>query len=272
MSARKRGLQTAPEVVSRAGDDHPLAGREGLDEAALNIPITRVQPDPDQPRKHFDETALDTLTASIQKHGILQPLIVRKAGNLYYIVAGERRYRAALQADLTVVPCRIVSSDANILEIQLIENLQREDLPLLEEAAALQRLQTLRDASIRDLETATGKSRSYISRRLRLLDMPQDVQEMLTQAPQLFSHAESLAKIISEPRRRARIAALLQSGEENDTPPPRAPGRPLKPFSLHKKRSGGFDVVVKYRPGTSDRQSLIEELKKVLETLESEET
>jgi ParB/RepB/Spo0J family partition protein len=271
---RKRGLQGAPEAARQAGDQHPLAGREGIDETALSIPIGRIKPDPEQPRKQFDEVSLSDLAASITTYGLLQPLIVRAVGDQYYIVTGERRYRAALQAGLSALPCRTLTTGEEVLEIQLVENLQREDLPLMDEALALQRLQTLRGGSVRDLETATGKSKSYISRRLRLLSMPQDVQDMLQQAPQLFSQAESLAKIQNESRRKARIAELLQEdrGDDAPLPPQRAPGRPVKPFSLRKKRTGGFDAIVKYRPGMSDRQSLITELRKILDMLENEKT
>lgn len=273
MPTRKRGLQGAPDSARQAGSQHPLADREGLDDAALTIPLSRIQPDPEQPRKQFDETSLAELAASIGKRGVLQPLLVRRKGDIYYIIAGERRYRASLLAGLTAVPCRLVTAEDEILELQLVENLQREDLALLDEAEALKRLQQVRGGSVRDLEASTGKSRSYISRRLRLLDMPADVQDMLRRAPHLFSQAEAVAKIQNEDRRKARIAVLQQIGKSHESrdEPVRAPGRPTKTFSLRSRKTGGFDVVVKYRPGVSDRQILITELKKVLETLEQEE-
>lgn len=268
MPQRKRGLQGAARTESRAGADHPLAGREGRDDNALQIPLTRIRPDPEQPRKHFDEAALDELAASIAGLGVLQPLIVYPKSDLYYIVAGERRYRAALRAGLDTVPARVLQDQTQILEVQLVENVQREDLPLLEEARALQRLQEVLGASVRGLEQATGKSKSYISRRLSLLKMPQDVQDMLVEAPQLFSRAEEVAKVADATRRQARIAALLRKPAVGEPDRKQGPGRPVKPFVFRRRRSGAFDLVVKYRPGESDKESLITQLRQALEDLE----
>lgn len=268
MPQRKRGLQGTAKTDNRAGADHPLAEREGRDDDALRIPLTRIRPDPEQPRKHFDEAALAELAKSIGEQGVLQPLIVYPKGDVYYIAAGERRYRAATLAGLDVVPARVLRDQARVLEVQLVENLQREDLPLLEEARALQRLQELLDVSVRGLEQATGKSKSYISRRLGLLKMPQDVQDMLEQAPQFFSRAERLAKIADSGRRQARIAALLHKPVADGPDRKQGPGRPVKPFVFRRKRSGAFDLVVKYRPGESDKEALIAKLKRALEDLE----
>ncbi len=269
MSQRKRGLQRVAAGEVRAGDEHPLASREGRDDDALRIPLSRIQPDPEQPRKHFDAPALEELARSITEHGILQPLIVRTQGDLYYIVAGERRFRSAQIAGLEVVPARVLSNPDKILEVQLVENLQREELSLLEEAQALHNLQALTQSSVRDLEQATGKSKSYIARRLGLLRFPDDVKEMLREAPQLFTQAEKLAKIADQGRRQRRIAALLRGSEAEVSGQPRSPGRPTKPFSFKRKRSGGFDLVVKYRPGETDKDSLIAQLRQALADLEA---
>ncbi len=269
MPQRKRGLQGVVRDEARAGAEHPLADREGRDEDALSIPIHRIQPDPEQPRKHFDESSLAELARSIGEHGVLQPLIVRSEGNTYYIVAGERRFRAAHMAKLEVVPARVVHDQERVLEIQLVENLQREDLPLLEEAQALHNLQELMQVSVRGLEQATGKSKSYIARRLGLLKLPGDVKDMLDRAPHLFSQAEKLGKIADTNRRQRRIAALLQDPELGGLGQPRQPGRPSKPFFFKRRRSGAFDLVVKYRPGETDRETLIAQLKQALSDLES---
>lgn len=270
MPQRKRGLQRVAEVEGRAGDEHPFAGREGRDNDALLIPLRRIQPDSEQPRKHFDTPALAELAQSITEHGILQPLIVRTQGDLYYIVAGERRFRAAQMAKLDVVPARVLSNPEKILEVQLVENLQREELSLLEEAQALANLQAHMQTSVRGLEQATGKSKSYIARRLSLLKFPEDVKDMLQRAPQLFSQAEKLAKIADQGRRQSLIAALLHRSEPGTGVQPRSPGRPVKPFSFKRKRSGGFDLVVKYRPGETDKEKLIAQLKRALTDLEAQ--
>lgn len=268
MPQRKRGLQSAVRDEARAGAEHPLADREGRDEDALKIPLNRIQADPEQPRKHFDESTLAELARSIAEHGVLQPLIVRSEGDIYYIVAGERRFRAAHLAKLEAVPARVIHDRDRVLEVQLVENLQREDLPLLEEAQALYNLQELMQVSIRGLEQATGKSKSYIARRLGLLKLPEDVKDMLQKAPHLFSQAEKLGKIADASRRQGRIAALLRNPETENAVQTRPPGRPVKPFSFKRRRSGAFDLVVKYRPGETDKEELIAQLKQALSDLE----
>lgn len=269
MPARKRGLQGAAPDSSRSAGEHPLAGREGRDDQALVVPLDRLRPDPEQPRKTFGEAALAELAASVQEHGVLQPLLVYREGDIYYIVAGERRYRAAQRAGLAAVPTKLLSDPARIREVQLVENLQREDLTLMDEARALGDLQKTLDTTVRGLERATGKSKSYISRRLALLKMPGDVQAMLERAPELFSQAEVVAKIADDTRRRARIRALLREPAVPGGPATgRTPGRPVKPFVFKKRRSGGFDLVVKFRPGESDKAQLVAQLKKALAELE----
>lgn len=271
MPTRKRGLQSSVKVENRGGDEHPFAVHVGRNDNALVIPLSLVQPDPEQPRRTFDEASLAELAESIREHGVLQPLIVCKKGDLYHIVAGERRYRAARLAGLDAVPAQVIEDEARIREIQLVENLQREDLGLMEEARALAALQEVLQASVRGLEQATGKSKSYVSRRLALLKMPTDVQEMLERAPHLFSQAESAARIADRGRRKLRIEALLRGPEGvGSTESPRSPGRPVKPFTFKKRRSGAFDLVVKYRPGTSDKAVLIAQLKAAIDELEEQ--
>lgn len=270
MPTRKRGLQSTVDAGNRSTEEHPLADREGRNEDALIVPLSRLRPDPNQPRKVFDETALRELSHSIEEHGVLQPLIVYGEGGLYYIVAGERRYRAAQLAGQTAVPVQVVHDRSRIKELQLVENLQREDLTLMDEARALHDLQAVLGASVRGLEQATGKSKSYVSRRLALLKMPLDVQRMLEVSPQLFSQAEVVAQIADPERRQVRIDALLQKPlPGGQAVKRRSRGRPVKPFDLKKKRSGAFDLVVKYRPGESDVASLVSQLKALVTELEN---
>ena len=269
MRTRKRGLQGEAPDASRGADEHPLAGREGRDDQALIVPLDRLRPDPGQPRKIFDEAALAELAESVREHGVLQPLLAHQKGDLYYIIAGERRYRAAGLAGLSVVPVKLLGDEKRIREVQLVENLQREDLGLMDEARALGELQKTLATTVRGLEQATGKSKSYIARRLALLKVPGDVQAMLERAPGLFTQAEAVAKIADGKRRQARIAALLQepsaaSGLADGKPP----GRPVRPFTFKKRRSGAFDLVVKFRPGESDRTQLVAQLRKALAELE----
>lgn len=269
MSMRKRGLQGAAKVENRSGGEHPLAEREGRDDNAFVIPLSRIRSDPDQPRKTFDERSLTELAESIREHGILQPLIVHPDSKSYYIISGERRFRAAQLAGLEAVPAQVVRDKTRIKEIQLVENLQREDLSLMEEARALGALQEVLHTSVRGLEQATGKSKSYVSRRLALLKMPEDVQEMLERAPHLFSHAERVARIADEERRKIRIEALLRGPARSaDAVGGRLPGRPVQPFIFKRRRSGAFDLVVKYRPGAADKERLIAQLRAAIDELE----
>ncbi len=269
MPARRRGLQGDVKAENRSGGDHPLAEREGRNENALLVPLSRIRPDPDQPRKVFDEEALKELSRSLQEHGVLQPLVVYRENDLYYIIAGERRFRAAQLAGLEAAPVQLVHDRSRIKELQLVENLQREDLTLMDEARALANLQKELGASVRGLEQATGKSKSYVSRRLALLKMPIDVQQMLEESPQLFSQAEAVAQIADSERRQARIETLLHGPAlPKGATAKRTRGRPVKPFELKKKHSGAFDLVVKYRPGESDTSALIEQLKALLRELE----
>lgn len=150
---------------------------------AKPLPLAHLRPNPNQPRAFFDEAALDELAASLTVHGVLQPLVVRphptEAGR-YEIVAGERRFRAAGRAGLTEVPAIVKAfTDAEALEVALIENLQREDVSPLEEARTLQRLMAARGYSLAQLGEKLGKNKAYVDHRVRLLKMPADVQAAL---------------------------------------------------------------------------------------------
>lgn len=272
MSQRKRGLQSrATKIRIEHEAEHPLANIVGRDEAALLIPIEQIAPDPQQPRKDFEQQTLVELSNSLLEHGLLQPLIVRAAAGKYVIVAGERRYRAALLAGLDALACRVLEDEGKLLEIQLVENLQRADLNLFEEAEALQALQDAKGASLRQLEAMTGKSKSYISRRLAILRMPAEVQLLLKEEPRLLTKAEELAKIEDVGVRERAIRRLLeQAGDEGSAAATRRTrGRPVKPFKFSERRSGAFDLVVKYRPGEVDRAELIALLRGALEQLEN---
>ena len=146
-----------------------------------DIAIDQVVPDPDQPRRFFDENALNELTESVREHGVVQPIVVTPKGDKYLIVAGERRWRAANRANLTEVPCIIRSmSDQNRLETSLIENLQRHDLNALETATAYQKLRDQFNMTLEEIgKRLGGKSISAVSNTLRLLKLPKSVQQAL---------------------------------------------------------------------------------------------
>lgn len=163
---------------------------------AAKLPIERIHPNPLQPRREFRQQPLDELTQSIRANGIIQPLIVRKVGDSIQLVAGERRLRAAKLAGLTEVPVVFTQiSDDHLLEVTLIENIQREDLSPLEIAEAYQQLILELGLSHEQIAERTGKDRSTITNHLRLLRLPHEVQQMLADRKLSMGHARALVAI-----------------------------------------------------------------------------
>lgn len=160
--------------------DSTLLTQQG---GSVSLPIDQVEPGLNQPRKHFDEKALSELAASIRQHGVLQPLIVRRlVSGRYQIIAGERRWRASQLAGLTEVPAMVVEADdRKVMELGLIENLQREDLNPMEEAAGYRIL--IQEYGLTQEEAArrVSKSRTALANTMRLLALPQEVQWLLEQ-------------------------------------------------------------------------------------------
>jgi ParB family chromosome partitioning protein len=178
------------------------------------MPVERVYSNPAQPRRHFDEDALADLAASIREHGVLQPVLVRpRADGHYQIVAGERRWRAARMAGLAEIPVIIEHiDDEAALEIAIIENLQREDISPLEEAEIFERMTREHGYSLRKLATKLGKDKGYLENRLRLVDAPEDVRELVSVRKDTLSHAYELMKV-TDPRKRRRLAQQVAAGE-----------------------------------------------------------
>jgi ParB family chromosome partitioning protein len=173
------------------GDDLDISGEET---PYRQLPIYRVEPNPEQPRQDFDPEELQALADSISVHGIIQPLTVRELNNGYYqIIAGERRWRAARMAQLNEVPVIIIKADEKkIAEIALIENLQREDLNPMEEAAAYRSLMKEHAMTQEELSQRVGKSRSAIANSTRLLDLPDEVADMVASGALSAGHARTL--------------------------------------------------------------------------------
>lgn len=164
-----------------------------------SLPIDRVKPNKDQPRKSFKAEELAELTDSIKQNGILQPLLVRKKDNYYEIVAGERRYQAALAAGLTEVPVVIRDiSDDDVFKLALIENLQRSDLTPLEEARGYKQLIKEKGITQEELAKILSKSRSAITNTIRLLDLPTEVQELVDEGKLSAGHARAILAVPSE--------------------------------------------------------------------------
>lgn len=168
-------------------------------EQVKEIPISEIRPNPYQPRKEFEPAAIEELAQSITEHGIVQPLIVRKSIKGYDLVAGERRLRAAKSIGLKNVPVIVKSySDQQLMEIALIENLQRENLNPLEEAEAYGKLISHHEYTQEQLAKKVGKSRPHVANMLRLLQLPEKIRHMLSTSALTMGHARALLTVEKE--------------------------------------------------------------------------
>lgn len=164
-----------------------------IEEEFQEVTVKDCRPNPYQPRKQFDEEALNGLTQSIEEHGILQPIIVRKSIKGYEIVVGERRYRAAQKAGLTHVPAIVKElTDEEMMELALLENLQREDLSPIEEARSYEQLIKELEITQDVLSARLGKSRSHIANLIRLLSLPHEVIEKINVGKLSMGHGRAL--------------------------------------------------------------------------------
>lgn len=185
------------ELLANIEDERVQApAMESAGEAVYQIDLESISPNPDQPRKYFNEDAQRELQESIKVHGILQPLILAKRGDGYIIVAGERRYRAAKAVGMATVPALVKRIDDSLIrEISLIENLQREDLNPIEEAEAIDELIRLNGYTQEKLAQRIGKARSSVTNILRLLGLDDEVKELVRQNRLSAGHARALAAV-----------------------------------------------------------------------------
>jgi ParB family chromosome partitioning protein len=236
----------AQETEAQPGIISLLAARTPT--AVRDIPLEKVIPNPSQPRMTWHEDTLAELAASIREHGVLQPILVRPAGEEYEIIAGERRWRASKLAGKETIPAIVERfDDATALEIALIENLQREDLSPLDEAVIYKKMTGELGYSIRNLATKLGKDKGYVENRLRLASAPDDVREMVAQRYDTLSAAYELMKLEDKRRRRslakqiiagkltllhlhARVERILHPGEKAPRPESAIP--PLRDDAL----------------------------------------
>ena len=160
------------------------------------VPLESIKPNPDQPRTNFKKEDLEELAASIEKEGLLQPILVRAIGNQYQIIAGERRYQACCALHMKMVPVRIKeATDDKALELALIENIQRSDLNPIEEAYGYRRLMERQHMTQSEVAQAVSKGRSTIANALRLLDLPEDAQQLLFEEKITAGHARAILSI-----------------------------------------------------------------------------
>jgi ParB family chromosome partitioning protein len=199
--------ELSPSIVS-------LLSAEGTKSLGIrHVPVERIVPNPENPRLLFEEAALEELASSIREHGVLQPILVRPMGDGYQLVAGERRWRAAIRAGLQTIPALVEELDDDAaLEIAVIENLQREDLSPLEEATMYDKMVTEHGYSIRKLAQKLGKDKGYLENRLRLADAPEEIRALVSVRKDTLSHAYELMKV-QDPKKRKRLAAQVASGQ-----------------------------------------------------------
>lgn len=243
----------APESSAEAAPHH-------LDE----VPIELVHPNPNQPRMHFNKEELDELALSIEKDGLLQPILVREDAEGYEIIAGERRWQASQLAGLKKVPVRIKEADdMKVLELALIENLQRSDLNPIEEAYGYKRMMERGNRTQSEVASAVSKGRSTIANALRLLDLPEDAQQMLYEEKITAGHArailaipsdegrakltEKLAKEKLSVREAESLARLIAGREKQKNNPVKRPPKPRFFRRAAKDLSESFDTKVQVR-------------------------
>ena len=201
--------ELSPVIVSLLSPDSPTRSV-----GVRIVPLDHIEANPQQPRLAFAQETLDELAASIREHGVLQPILVRPVGpNTYQLIAGERRWRASKIAGLDSIPALIEEiDDDTALEISIIENLQREDISPLDEAAMYDRMVREHGYSIRKLADKLGKDKGYLENRLRLADAPEEIRELVSLRKDTLSHAYELLKV-EDPKRRRRLADQVARGE-----------------------------------------------------------
>lgn len=256
----------------------PAGSAEWVDSAFQDLPISAVIPNARQPRSAFDEEAMAALTASVRELGVLQPILVRAAGEgTYELIAGERRWRAAKRAGLPLIPAIIRTvDDTSSLEQALVENLQREDLNPLDEAAAYQQLLEDFHLTHDELAARMGKSRAAISNTLRLFQLPPSVQRLVSEAKITAGHARALLtcpdRAYQETLAKRAVAeglsvraveeeARRQNQRSTSTPTPTGAGRRLRPpglLELEERLSDHLDTRVKVEMSANRGKVVIE--------------
>lgn len=238
----------------------PSGGQEGSGEQQ-ELAIDLIAPNPKQPRTAMDDEGIAELSDSIGKVGVLQPILVRPFSDGYQIVAGERRWRAARAAGLERVPVRIVTADeTESLELALIENLQRQDLNAMEEARGYRTLLTEYQMTQAELADKVSKSRSAITNALRLLDLPEEVQQMVYESKLSAGHARAILAVPDEPgrvrladkivaeglsvREAENLARLFAAGQSERAPRPLTP-KSFKVVARKLRRMLGTNVRVR---------------------------
>lgn len=261
-------------------------------EAAINeIPVDKIEGNPWQPRSRFDEEKLNELAASIKEIGIIQPLTLRKAGNKFQLIAGERRFRAAKLSGLETVPAYVrMAEDDTMLEMALVENIQREDLDPIEVAISYQRLMDECDLTQESMSERVGKKRSTISNYLRLLKLPAEIQLGLREKQITMGHARALInlddqkariKIFNQTvkndlsvRKVEEMVRELAQGEDSKKKEKKKEELPAEYEQLRQQLSNFFKTNIQFSRGNNGKGKIVipfrsdEELEKIINELD----
>ena len=254
MSPPKRGLGRGlsaliPSATEPQTDKH-------AEPTSFEVAVDRITPSPFQPRRSFDEGKIEELAASIRNQGIIQPLVVRPRGSDYELIAGERRWRAAIKAGLSRVPVVVRSAnDHEALQLALIENLQREDLNPIEEAAGYRRLQEDFRWSQEEMAEKVGKSRPAIANALRLLALPAEVQQELSAGNLPVGQARALLGLHTEPLILSACREVIAKGLST-----RETEKMVRHLIVGHKRRRAIPLI------DPDLKSIVEELQRSLGT------
>jgi len=223
---------------------------------SFRVEVDRITPSPFQPRRTFDEAKIDELAASIRNQGIIQPLVVRRKGDGYELIAGERRWRAAMRAGLTQVPIVVRdASDHEALQLALVENLQREDLNPIEEANGYRRLLEEFQWSQEEMAEKVGKSRPAIANSMRLLSLPTEVQQEVSSGNLPAGQARALLGLHSEPLILSAYREVLAKGLST-----RETEKLVRHLLLGRRRRRQIPLI------DPDLRSIVEELQRLLGT------
>ncbi len=288
------GIGQGTDVPLIVHDDstHNGIGRgEGPGEAEnplRDLPLSKIIPNPNQPRKYFDEQAFFELVSSIKEHGLVQPIVVRTMGSLYELVVGERRWRAAKEAGLKTIPAIVRNtSDVEALEIALIENVQRQDLNPLEEAAAYYHLIEDFGFTQEQLAERVGKQRSTIANTIRLLKLPEAVKSFVVEGKISVGHSKALLSLSNEEAQVRLAERIVQEGMtvrqvENlvrlwQNPPQKTPNPPMPLYFRQMAKDLGTRLAAKVRVKMQGEKGRVEihfsdeaELERILNTLAGE--
>lgn len=270
----KRGL---PATVRMRHDEHYVEALTSSAGAPIGrmVPIDELDPNPNQPRQVMGD--LSELMASIAEKGIIEPIIVRQRGRRYQIVAGERRYQAAVQVGLREIPIVIREVDDNeIIEIALVENIQRKDLTAFEEAEALHSLATRCSYTHEDMARRLGKSRTSITESLSLNTMPDEVKNLCRLAD---IHSKSLllqivrqgdtAKMIALVEKITREGGTTRAEVRKETAKPK-PGRPKAYVFSYRAPTKAFNLQLKFTKSRVDRDEVISALEAIIKELKTQ--